>query len=198
LRTLGQDRGANSTVARLIRTEMEVEGRYEDVWIVVDEDALDQWPEGPLTTVGQEVPRVDGLDRARGQILYTADIQLPGMLHTAVLRSPFARARVTSIDLAAAHAARGGRAVPGPRELEVLREAAGYVGQAVAGVCAETFGQAQAALEQLNVEWEALEPLLDLDEAVRQESFVSDVKTYERGDFERGVADGDVVVEAEY
>src|SRR5262249_60848491 len=138
LRTLGQDRGANSTVARLIRTEMEVEGRYEDVWIVVDEDALDQWPEGPLTTVGQEVPRVDGLDRARGQILYTADIQLPGMLHTAVLRSPHARARVTSIDLAAARAARGVPGVLGPRELAVLQEDPGYVGHAVALVRADT------------------------------------------------------------
>jgi len=185
-------------LARLIRTEKEVEGRYEDVWIVVEEDALDQWPEGPLTTVGQEVPRVDGLDRARGQTQFTADIQLPGMLHTAVLRSPFARARVTSIDLDAARAARGVRAVVGPGELDVLQEEPGYVGHAVAAVAAETFGQAQAALEQLAVEWEALEPLLDPDEAVRQESFVSDVKTYERGDFERGVAEADVVVEAEY
>jgi CO/xanthine dehydrogenase Mo-binding subunit len=185
-------------MARLIRTEKEVEGRYEDVWIVVEEDALDQWPEGPLTTVGQEVPRVDGLDRARGQIQFTADIQLPGMLHTAVLRSPFARARVTSIDLDAARAARGVRAVVGPGELDVLQEEPGYVGHAVAAVAAETFGQAQAALEQLAVEWEALEPLLDPDEAVRQESFVSDVKTYERGDFARGLAEADVVVEAEY
>jgi xanthine dehydrogenase YagR molybdenum-binding subunit len=185
-------------LARLIRTEKEVEGRYEDVWIVVEEDALDQWPEGPLTTVGREVPRVDGLDRARGQILYTADVQLPGMLHTAVLRSPYARARVKSIDLPAARAARGVRAVLGPGELAVLAEEPGYVGQAVAAIAAETFGQAQAALEQLNVEWEELEPLLDPDEAVKQESFVSDVKTYERGDFERGVGDADAVVEAEY
>jgi len=185
-------------LARLIRTEKEVEGRYEDVWIVVEEDALDQWPEGPLTTVGRELPRVDGLDRARGQIQYTADLQLPGMLHTAVLRSPYARARVIGIDLDAARAARGVRAVVGPGELDVLKEETGYVGQAVAAVAAETFGQAQAALDQLNVEWEALEPLLDPDEAVKQESFVSDVKTYERGDFERAVADADVVVEAEY
>jgi CO/xanthine dehydrogenase Mo-binding subunit len=144
------------------------------------------------------VPRVDGLDRARGQTQFTADIQLPGMLHTAVLRSPFARARVTSVDLDAARAARGVRAVVGPGELDVLQEEPGYVGHAVAAVAAETFGQAQAALEQLAVEWEALEPLLDPDEAVRQESFVSDVNTYERGDFERGVAEADVVVEAEY
>jgi xanthine dehydrogenase YagR molybdenum-binding subunit len=185
-------------LARLIRTEKEVEGRYEDVWIVVEEDTLDQWPQGPLTTVGREVPRIDGLDRARGQALYTADLQLAGMLHTAVLRSPHARARVTGINLDAARSARGVRAVLGPNELDVLKEEPGYVGQAVAAVAAETFGQAQAALRQLDVDWEVLEPLLDPDEAVRQESYVSDVATYERGDFERGVAEADVVVEAEY
>jgi CO/xanthine dehydrogenase Mo-binding subunit len=185
-------------VARLIRTEKEVEGRYEDVWIVVDEDALDQWPAGPLKTVGQKVPRVDAVDRVRGQALYTADLQLPGMLHTAVLRSPYARARVKQIGLEAARSARGVRAVIGPPDLEQLADEPGYVGHAVAAVAADTFGQAQAALQLIEVEWEVLEPLLDPDEAVRQESFLSEVQNYERGDFERGVADADVVVEAEY
>jgi hypothetical protein len=55
-------------VARLIKTEKEVEGRYEDVWIVVDEDEVDPWPEGPLTIVGRDAPRLDGTDRVRGQI----------------------------------------------------------------------------------------------------------------------------------
>jgi CO/xanthine dehydrogenase Mo-binding subunit len=185
-------------VARLIRTEKEVEGRYEDVWIVVDEDALDQWPAGPLKTVGQKVPRVDAVDRVRGQALYTADLQLPGMLHTAVLRSPYARARVKQIGLEAARSARGVRAVIGPPDLEQLADEPGYVGHAVAAVAADTFGQAQAALQLIEVEWEVLEPLLDPDEAVRQESFLSEVQNYERGDFQRGVADADVVVEAEY
>ncbi|MFL5968814.1 MAG: xanthine dehydrogenase family protein molybdopterin-binding subunit [Gaiellaceae bacterium] len=185
-------------MARLIRTEKEVEGRYEDVWIVVDEDALDQWPEGPLTTVGRDAPRVDGLQRARGQAPYTADLQLPGMLHTAVLRSPYARARVTRINLDDARSAPGVRAVLGPSDLDQLTDEPCYVGHAVAAVAAETFGQARAALQKLDVDWEVLEPLLDPDEAVRQESFVSDVKTYERGDFARGVAEADVVVEAEY
>ena len=185
-------------MARLIRTEKEVEGRYEDVWVVVDEDALDQWPEGPLTTVGRALPRVDGVQRARGQALYTADLQLPGMLHTAVLRSSHARARVANIDLDAARRAPGVRAVLGPGELDVLKEDPGYVGQAVAAVAAETFGQARRALEKLTVQWQVLEPLLDADEAVRQESFVSDVKTYERGDFQHALAAAEAVVEAEY
>ena len=81
-------------MARLIRTEKEIEGRYEEVWLVVDEDALEQWPAGPLEIVGQPATRKTGPLRARGEARYTADIRLPGMLHAAVLRSPHAlRAR---------------------------------------------------------------------------------------------------------
>jgi CO/xanthine dehydrogenase Mo-binding subunit len=185
-------------LARLIRTEKEVEGRYEEIWIVVEEDALEQWPEGPLEIVGRDVPRVDGAQRARGQAHYTADLQLPGMLHTAVLRSPHARARVTSIDLSNARSAPGVRGVIGPGDLEQLTDEPGYVGHAVAAVAADTFEQAKAAVNEIELEWEVLVPLLDPDEAVQQESFVSDVKTYERGDFERGIAEADEVVEAEY
>ena len=47
LRHLSEDRGGDPHVARLIRTEKEVEGRFEDVWLVVEEDALEQWPDGP-------------------------------------------------------------------------------------------------------------------------------------------------------
>jgi CO/xanthine dehydrogenase Mo-binding subunit len=185
-------------LARLIRTEKEVEGRYEDVWIVVDEDALDQWPAGPLTTVGRKVPRVDGVQRARGQAPYTADLQLPGMLHTAVLRSPYARARVTRIDLEPAMSAPGVRAALGPGDLEQLTGEPGYVGQAVAAVAADTFDQARAAVARIAIEWDVLEPLLDPDEAVRRESFLSEVRTYERGNFERGLAEADEVVAGEY
>jgi CO/xanthine dehydrogenase Mo-binding subunit len=185
-------------LARLTRTEKEVEGRYEEVWIVEEEDALEKWPEGPLEIVGREVPRVDGAQRARGQAPYTADLQLPGMLHTAVLRSPHARARVTRIDLEQARSAPGVRAVIGPDDLEQLTDEPGYVGHAVAAVAAETLGEARAAVGRIDVQWEVLEPLLDPEEAVRRESYVSDVKTYGRGDFDQGVAEADEVVEAEY
>ncbi|MFY9577959.1 MAG: xanthine dehydrogenase family protein molybdopterin-binding subunit [Gaiellaceae bacterium] len=186
-------------MARLIKTEKEVEGRYTEQWIVVEEDVLDQWPEGPLTVVGRAVSRIDGAQRARGQATYTADLQLPGMLHTAVLRSPHARARVKKLDLAAAASAPGVRAAIGPGDLEQLTDEPGYVGHAVAAVAAETLAEAQAALGQIHVEWDVLEPLLDPDEAVRRGSFVDDgPTTYERGDLDRGIADADVVVEAEY
>ena len=45
-------------MARLIRTEKEVEGRYTEQWVVVegDDDALDQWPQGPREVVGRPAP----------------------------------------------------------------------------------------------------------------------------------------------
>ena len=186
-------------MARLIRTEKEVEGQYTEQWVVVDEDALDQWPEGPLTTVGRKVPRIDGLQRARGEARYTADIQLPGMLHTAVLRSPYARARIDRLDLEPSRTLPGVRAVIGPGDLDQLTDEPGYVGQAVAAVAADTLSQAQAAVAAIAIDWEVLEPLLDPDEAVRQESYTNDgPDTYERGDYDRGRAEADLVLEAEY
>jgi CO/xanthine dehydrogenase Mo-binding subunit len=185
-------------VARLIRTEKEVEGRYEEVWLVVEEDALDQWPAGPLTTVGRPAPRKTGLDRARGKARYTADQRLPGMLHAAVLRSPYAYARVKHLDLSRALAAPGVRAAIGPGDAHVLVEEAGYPGAPVAAVAADDLQQARAALQLIDVEWDVLEPLLDADEAVQREQLLDEPRRYERGDVDQGLAEADVVVEAEY
>jgi len=64
--------------------------------------------------VGRPAQREDGLQRASGKAIYTADLELPGMLHTAVLRSPFAHARVKSFDASRALEAPGVRAVLEP------------------------------------------------------------------------------------
>jgi xanthine dehydrogenase YagR molybdenum-binding subunit len=185
-------------VARLIRTEKEVEGRYEDVWLVVEEDTLEQWPAGPREIVGRDAARKTGPMRARGEARYTADIQLPGMLHAAVLRSPHAHARVKNISFDEALTAPGVRAAVGPGEIEVLTAEPGYQGQAVAGVAAATIEQARKALDLVEVEWEVLEPLLDPDEAVRRDQLVSEPTRYERGDVDRAFSGADIVVEAEY
>jgi CO/xanthine dehydrogenase Mo-binding subunit len=185
-------------VARLIKTEKEVEGRYSETWIVVEEDALEQWPSGPRDVVGRPAAKVDGYERARGEALYTSDIRLPGMLHAALVRSPFAKARVRSLDLAAARAVPGVRAVLGPDELEWLTDAPEYQGQPVAAVAADGAGAAHAAITAMAVEWEELTPLLDPVEAAERGSLVGDVRRYTKGDFEAALAQADVVVEAEY
>jgi len=184
-------------VARLIKTEKEVEGRYTEQWVVVDEDALEQWPAGARDTVGRPAPRQDGFQRARGEAQYTADIQLPGMLHAAILRSPFARAQIREIDLRMAEKAPGVRGVLGPGTGPLTDEPA-YQGAPVAAVAADTDEQARAAMRLIEVEWEQLDPLLDPDEAVRRNELVEEPNHDERGDIERGLAEADVVVAAEY
>ena len=121
------------------------------------------------------------------------------MLHTAVLRSPRAHARVRKLDLTAALAAPGrarrrrARRVPRPRATRP-----GSRGAPVAAVAADTFAEARAALELVEVEWEELGAFLDPDDAIARGQAFQEPTRYERGDFERGLAEADVVVEAEY
>ena len=186
-------------MARLIRTEKEVEGRYTEQWVVVEEDAaIDQWEAGPRAVVGQPVPRVDGYERARGEAIFTADVTLPGMIHAAVLRSPHARARVKQMDLSRARDADWVLGAVGPGDCHVLTDEPGFHGAPVAAVAAATPQLAREALELIDVEWEELEPLLDPEEAVRRKELHEDPRRYERGDVDAAFADADVVVEAEY
>ena len=48
--------------------------------------------------IGQDVTRVDGIDRVTGQARYAADLSLPGTLYCRLLRSPHAHARIRGID----------------------------------------------------------------------------------------------------
>ncbi len=185
-------------MARLIRTEKEVEGQYSEQWIVVEEDALDQWPAGPRETVGQPATRIDGHERATGKALYTADLVFPGLLQAAVLRSPHARARVKRLDLAGAAEAPGVRAAVGPDDTDVLTREPSYQGAPVAAVAADSFAEARAALAEIKVEWEQLDALIDPEEAVRRNQLHDSARRYERGDVERAIAEADVVVEGEY
>ena len=185
-------------MARLIRTEKEVEGRYEEVWLVVDEDALEQWPAGPREVVGRPATRTDGFERARGEATFTADLRLNGMLHTAVLRSPHASAKIRRIDLTRALALPGVHAAVGPGDIPQLVDDCNYQGVAVAAVCADTFAHARAAVAAIDVDWEVREPLLDPDEAVRRGSLLAEPRSRERGDYEHALAEADVVVSAEF
>jgi xanthine dehydrogenase YagR molybdenum-binding subunit len=185
-------------LARLIRTEKEVEGRFEEVWLVVEEDPLSQWPAGPLSVVGRNATRKDGPERVRGEARFTADIQLPGMLHAAVLRSPHAHAKVRSIDFTRALALPGVRAALGPGEAKGLEAEAGFAGAPVAALAADTYSEARAALDAVDVDWEQMEAVLDPEEAVQRGLLTAPSSTYARGDVERALAEADVVVEGTY
>ena len=114
LRCLSQDRARDPArrrcgVTRFVRTQTEMEGRYEDVWALVDEtDDVVSWAsDAELALVGRPTPRQDGAARAAGRVRFTVDVRLAGMLQAAVLRSPVAHGLVRSLDLDAARATPG-------------------------------------------------------------------------------------------
>ena len=137
------------------------------------------WPVNEkLSVVGKPTPRIDGRLKVTGRARYTADINLPGMLHARIVRSPHPHARVRKIDTSAAERAPGVRAV---HVLEHLRGSAAlddpskdgntkhpvvrYAGQPIAAVAAATPAQAEDAARLVRVDYEVLPHVVDLDDA---------------------------------
>jgi CO/xanthine dehydrogenase Mo-binding subunit len=191
---------------RFVRTQKEMEGRYEDVWVLVDEtDETQSWPpDAELDLVGKPTPRQDGAARAAGRARFTVDVVLAGMLHAAVLRSPVAHGRVRSLDLEAALAVPGVRAAIGPESdlslttrSPLLAAEPGYAGQPIAAVAADTPEAALAGVEALALDLEVLPHVVDPQEALNDQRFTSDPSDDARGDAETALAAAEVRVELE-
>ena len=187
---------------RLVKSQREMEGRFEDVWVLVDdEDEVETWPDdASLQVVGSPAPRQDGAVRAGGAARYTVDVQLAGMLHALVLRAPVARCRVTGLDLDAARATPGVRAVIGPEgplamngDSPLTAEPA-WAGAPVAVIAADTPEAATAGLAALAPTFEALAPL-DLETGLNEQRFTEDPRETVRGDPDAALAGADARVE---
>ena len=79
-----------------------------------------------FSIVGQSVPRVDGAAKVTGSAKYVADLIIPGMLEGKFLRSPYAHARIRSIDSAEAEAMPGVVAVLTSKDLDDIGQ---YMGR---------------------------------------------------------------------
>ncbi len=149
--------------------------------------------EAKFRVIGTRPIRHDGVDKVTGRAKYGADIDLAGMLHGKVLRSPHAHARIKSIDLSAALALPGVKAVitgkdfpdlaPGPQPMGDLivnphdlshnimaRDTVRYDGQAVAAVAATSPHIAEEALKLINVEYEVLPHVSDVMSAMKDDA----------------------------
>ncbi len=146
--------------------------------------------------IGTRTPKVDGVEKVTGRAQYGADVQLSGLLVGRILPSPFAHARIVSIDTSAAEALPGVMAVvtgadfplPPPGTVTpwgtatersyfvaqevIARDKVLYHGQTVAAVAARTAEAAERALELINVEYEVLPPVFDAVEAMRPDATV--------------------------
>ncbi|MDQ2951383.1 MAG: xanthine dehydrogenase family protein molybdopterin-binding subunit, partial [Chloroflexota bacterium] len=97
---------------RVLQSKDEFEGEiYESTVIVEGRDLTAPRDSLASTEIGKPRPRVDGRKRVSGTATYTQDVQLVGMLHALILRSPYPRARVRAIDAKKAEALPGVRGI---------------------------------------------------------------------------------------
>lgn len=149
--------------------------------------------------IGQPVKRFEDAPLVTGQGRFLDDVTLPDMLHAAVLRSPYAHARIRSLDVSAARDLPGvvavltaedtagiledipSRPMAGERIVEhmnppthpvLAKDKVCYAGQAVAMVAAQTRYLAEEALELIAVDYEVLPPVMDPGEAVQDTATV--------------------------
>ena len=163
-----------------------------------------------------------------GQTNWTDNIVLPGLLHMAFVRSPMAHARITSVDLSAARQAPGVIAVFSgadfaeeqgslpcawpvtediiiPAHPPMATDEVRYVGEAVAVVVARDRYTAADAVDLIDVTYEPLEPVLDMEAALQPDSpkvqeagNKSYTWTLANGDLEAAFRDAPVVLERTY
>jgi xanthine dehydrogenase YagR molybdenum-binding subunit len=117
-----------------------------------------KWPEeGKRTHIGKRISRIDGPDKVSGRAKYTYDINRPGMLFGKVVRSPYAHAKIVSIDTSVAEK------MPGVKAVKIIQEPGKeihWAGDEVAAVVAETEGQAEDAARAVKVQYEKLPHLV--------------------------------------
>jgi len=148
--------------------------------------AIDDLPTSEARFVGKAVPRVEDPALITGEVEFIDNVSLPGMLHCAILRSPFAHAKIESIDLEEALALPGVVAIAtgedalkwttapmtmpeGWGDLPLAAHKVRFVGEPVAAVAATSRYIAEDALELIDIDYEPLEVVSDPFAAIEGE-----------------------------
>jgi xanthine dehydrogenase molybdenum-binding subunit len=171
--------------------------------------------------IGTRHPKYQAHQVVLGQQPYLRDMKMPGMLYGALKFSDHPRAKVIEIDMSKAERMPGvkrvfiAKDIPGDRYTGLLvsdwpvivaaGETTHYVGDVLAGVVAESENEARAAVAQIAVEYEVLEPVTDVFEAMKDSAptlhpngNVLEVCHMTRGDAEQTLAASVYVVHGVY
>jgi CO/xanthine dehydrogenase Mo-binding subunit len=184
--------------------------------------------------IGQRTIRPDGADKVTGRAAYAADTTMPGMIWGRILRSPHPHARIKSIDTAKAAALPGVKAVMTGRDLVefpidksvmlgiqdmrwmsrnvMAQDKVLFAGHPVAAVAATSESIAAEALKLIEVEYEVLPWVIDVEEAIKPDapilhdhiqfegkpSNIAGTLEHKLGDVEAGFAAADVIIERSF
>ncbi len=178
--------------------------------------------------IGKPMPRRDGAEIVAGTAQFLDDLKFPNLLYGKVLRSPHAHAILGKIDKRRAEALPGVKAVVTwqdipdwkggtPRNVRVLDKKVRYVGDAAALVAAASEQIAEEALNLIEVEYEVLPAVFDIDSALKPdapllyEEFKSNIvpggtpiygpkclQGIVHGDVDKGFAEADVIAEGTF
>ena len=172
--------------------------------------------------LGKRTPREESVPKVTGEANFTMDMTLPGMLYGKVLTSPHPHARILNIDTSRARSLHGVKAVIIAKDLPhrpLLRvvsfptltnvyvlalDRVRYVGEVIAAVAAVDEDTAEEALDLIDVEYEILPAVLNLEEAMQPDAIrihddaegnIAAVSSFEHGDVEKGFRECDYVRE---
>jgi CO/xanthine dehydrogenase Mo-binding subunit len=176
--------------------------------------------EREFSVIGTSVRRVDGADKVTGRARYAGDLVVPGMIEGKLLRSPYAHARILSIDTRLAEALPGVIAVLTSKDFTDVSPYMGrgknkdhpiiavdrviFAGQPVAAVAARDRATAEEALEKITVEYDELPAVISVDEAIADgaplvhdfaERNICFQTELVKGDVESGFAEADEIFE---
>ena len=143
----------------------------------------------PASPVGKSLPRANAKRLLAGRGVYLDDLRLPRLVHLAFLRSPYAHARIVSLDTTEAARAPGVARVVTAKDLEgrcapwvgvlthlkglksapqfpLAKERVTWQGEPVVAVAAASRAEAEDAVNSIRAEWEELPPVTDMDAAL--------------------------------
>ncbi|MCO4783627.1 MAG: xanthine dehydrogenase molybdopterin binding subunit [Candidatus Cloacimonetes bacterium] len=156
-----------------------------------------------ISGVGAYVVHDSAHKHVTGEAVYTDDLpELPNCLHTWVVTSPHAHAKIKSINIKRAESFEGVEAVLSakdilgtndvgpifPNEPVLAEELVEYVGQPVVIIAAQTRELAREASHLVKVEYEILTPILDVREALEKKHFVAEPHSLQIGDSKKALA----------